>query len=75
MPQIYTTKSLLEVVRYSEKWFHLLFIEISEWKLIALFYVQIMSSDMQNQLLQLILKSWYKPINKMDLPISVEENN
>ena len=37
------------------------------WKLIALFYIQIMSSDKQNQILQLILKSWQKPINKMDL--------
>ena len=26
-----------------------------------------MSSDIQNQLLQLILKSWHKPINNMDL--------
>ena len=33
----------------------------------APFYIQIMSSDIQNQLLQLILKSWQKPINKMDL--------
>ena len=31
------------------------------------FYIQIMFSDIQNQLLQLILKSWHKPINKMDL--------
>ena len=44
------------------------------WKLIALFDIQIMSSDVknmtkrkQNQLLQLILKSRHKPINKMDL--------
>ena len=44
------------------------------WKLIALFDIQITSSDMQikskrkkNQLLQLILKSRHKPINKMDL--------
>ena len=45
------------------------FIKMSGWKLIALFYIQIMSSDIQNQLLQLILKSWHncKPINKMDL--------
>ena len=42
--------------------------------LIALLYIQIMSSDLQimskgksNQLLQLILKSRHKPINKMDL--------
>ena len=40
---------------------------MSGWKLIALFYIQIMSSDIQNQLLQLILKSWHKPINKMNL--------
>ena len=33
----------------------------------APFYIQIMSSDIQNQLLQLILKSWHKPINKMEL--------
>ena len=26
-----------------------------------------MSSDIQNQLLQLIPKSWHKPIKKMDL--------
>ena len=44
------------------------------WELIALFDIQIMSSDVknmskrkQNQLLQLILKSRHKPINKMDL--------
>ena len=43
------------------------FIEMSGWKLIALCYIQIMSSDIQNQLLQLILKSWHKPINKMNL--------
>ena len=47
---------------------------MDEWKLIALFDIQIMSSDVknmskrkQNQLLQLILKSRHKPINKMDL--------
>ena len=50
------------------------FIEMDGWKLIALFDIQIMSSDVknmskrkQNQLLQLILKSRHKPINKMDL--------
>ena len=42
-------------------------IEMGGWKLIALFYIQNMSSDIQNQLLQLILKSWHKPINKIDL--------
>ena len=47
---------------------------MDEWELIALFDIQIMSSDVknmskrkQNQLLQLILKSRHKPINKMDL--------
>ena len=50
------------------------FIEMDGLKLIALLYIQIMSSDLQimskgksNQLLQLILKSRHKPINKMDL--------
>ena len=50
------------------------FVVMDGWKLIALFDIQIMSSDVknmskrkQNQLLQLILKSRHKPINKMDL--------
>ena len=50
------------------------FIEMDGLKLIALLYIQIMSSDLQimskgksNQLLQLILKSRHKSINKMDL--------
>ena len=49
------------------------FIEMSGWKLIVLFDIQIMSSDIQimskrkqDQLLKLIFKSWHKPINKMD---------
>ena len=49
-------------------------IEMDGWKLIALFDTQIISSEIQNmskskqnQLLQLILKSQHKPINKMDL--------
>ena len=33
----------------------------------SLFLYTNMSSVIQNQLLQLILKSWHKPINKMDL--------
>ena len=50
------------------------FVVMDGLKLIALFDIQIMSSDVknmskrkQNQLLQLILKSRHKPINKMDL--------
>ena len=49
------------------------FFEMDGRKLIALFDIQIMSSDIQimskrnqNQLLQPILKSRHKPINKMD---------
>ena len=40
-------KSRFEVVRYSEKWFHLLLIIINTdgWKLIALFDIQIVFSD------------------------------
>ena len=38
-------KSRFEVVRYSEKWFHLLFIDTDGWKLIALFDIQIVFSD------------------------------
>ena len=55
------------------------FIETSGWKLIALFDVQIMYSDIQimpkrkeNKLLQLILKSWQ--INKMDLQRDRDRN-
>ena len=55
------------------------FIETSGWKLIALFDVQIMYSDIQimpkrkeNKLLQLILKSWQ--INKMDLQRDRDKN-
>ena len=71
MPQIHTTKSRLEVVPWEVMPFA--FIEMSGWKVIVLFDIQIMSSDIQiisqrkqDQLLQLIFKSWHKPINKMD---------
>ena len=60
-------KLQFEVVRYSEKWCHLLLLKWVDENWSLFFYVEIMSSDIQNQLLQLFLKSWHKPINKMDL--------
>ena len=66
--------SRLSAIVRSEKKIPFAFIDTDGWKLTALFDIQIMSSDRQimskrksNQLLQLILKSWYKPIHKMDL--------
>ena len=64
MPQIFTAKSRFEVVRYDDAicfcW--------NEWMKIDRFFFNTNHVQwVQNQLLQLIGKSWHKPINKMDL--------
>ena len=65
MPRIHTTKSRFEVARYSAKCCHLLLLKWVDDKLIALFDVKVMSSDIKMMSKR---KEWHKPINKMNLP-------
>ena len=79
--QLFTTNSRFEVFRYSVKWCHLLLLKwVDWWQLIALFYVQIMSRDIQNQLLPLILKfrgpsRLLKWIYKTGIALAEKNNN